>query len=89
MSDSGFSPPEVTRELQSQFPEPDIRVSVNGELRQLPDPCNLAMAIRALGMTGTPLAAAVNGSFVPRGLYTSHWLLNDDSIDLVRPVGGG
>lgn len=64
-------------------------VSLNGDRLELPAPSTLASAIANSVMAGKPLAAAVNGCFIPRNTYPQYWLNDGDRIDLVRPVGGG
>lgn len=68
---------------------PVIRVSVNGESRQFPQPLTCAGLIAALGLTGKRVALECNGEIVPRGHHAEHGLADGDKIEIVVAVGGG
>jgi sulfur carrier protein len=66
-----------------------ITLSLNNQAKTLPDIMNLSAALEHWQMTGKLFATAINGEFVPRSQY-DHINLNDgDTIDIVKPVGGG
>ncbi|MDD2721284.1 MAG: sulfur carrier protein ThiS [Gallionella sp.] len=66
-----------------------ITVHINGESRQLDAPCSIAALIETLGYTGKRIALECNGDIVPRSLYASRMLADDDRLELVVAVGGG
>lgn len=66
-----------------------LELSLNGEALNLPLGSVLADAIDAGEFQGEKIAAAINGEFVPRSAYASTELQDRDSIDIVKPVGGG
>lgn len=66
-----------------------IRLQVNGEYRELPEPLSVARALSAWGYCGDQIAVAVNGDFVPRSTYAEHQLTADDRVDIVAPIQGG
>jgi sulfur carrier protein len=68
---------------------PVIRLSVNGESRQFPQPLTCAGLIAALGLTGQRVAIECNGEIVPRGRHAEHSLTDGDNIEIVVAVGGG
>lgn len=66
-----------------------IQISLNGETTEIPLDHTLADIVASCNPDDNPVAAAVNGEFVPRGAYRSTRLQAGDTIDLVSPVGGG
>jgi sulfur carrier protein len=70
-----------------------MRVTVNGEPRELPPGTTLDRAVAAA--TGRPdgqatgVAAAVNGEVVPRGRWAAASLSDGDRIEVVTAVQGG
>lgn len=66
-----------------------IELSVNNEPKSLPGNTLLSDALHQWGYGDSKIAVAINGEFVPRSTYTERKLLNDDHIDIVKPVGGG
>jgi sulfur carrier protein len=68
---------------------PVIRLSVNGESRQFPQPLTCASLITALDLSGKRVALECNGEIVPRGRHAEHALADGDKIEIVVAVGGG
>lgn len=70
-----------------------INVSINGDACTLPGAATLAMAVAyqqdQQPSASTRVAAAVNGTFVPRSHYDQYPLINGDKVDIVKPIGGG
>lgn len=66
-----------------------IQVSHNGNRETLPAATHLASAIDRWGYGDKKIAAAINGDFIPRQQYSQTRLNQGDTIDIVRPVGGG
>lgn len=65
-----------------------IEISLNGSPTRI-DQQTLAELIVRQNPEGAPLAAAVNGEFVPRSRHSETLLSHGDLVDLVSPVGGG
>lgn len=63
-----------------------MKVIVNGEPRLLPDDSTIATLVPA-GSAG--IAAALNGSVVPRGRHASTALHEADVVDIVTATQGG
>lgn len=63
-----------------------MRVTVNGEARQLPEPASLAELLPA-ECGGT--AIALNGAVVPRAGHRDTLLREGDVVEIVRAVQGG
>jgi thiazole synthase len=64
-------------------------ITVNAELKQLPDPLTVADLLRLLGKDPKKLAVEVNRAVVPRTDHPSRQLENGDSVEIVTLVGGG
>ena len=66
-----------------------IRVTINGRDLDLPEPISLEDYIEQQGLAGRRLAVARNGNVVPRDDYAEAIINDGDTLEIVRPVGGG
>ena len=66
-----------------------MKIIINGELRQFPEPLTVAALVDTLGYTGKRIAIERNGDIVPRGRHAETWLTEDDRLEIVVAVGGG
>lgn len=66
-----------------------MRVSVNGEPRELAPGMTLQELLQQLGVTSPRVAVAVNTTVVPRHELASQILAEGDSVDIIEAVGGG
>ena len=66
-----------------------ISVTINGRETQLPAPITLLDYIDDKGLSGRRLAVAHNGDVIPRDNYQSVVINDGDTLEIVRPVGGG
>ena len=66
-----------------------ITISINGDMRQLPNPTSIATLIATLNMTGKRIALERNGEIVPRSLFAIQQLAEGDKLEVVVAVGGG
>jgi len=66
-----------------------FQVKLNGEPREMPDGATVAQAVAELTVASTGIAAAVNGSVVPRGSWAATLLRPGDQIEVVTAVQGG
>ncbi len=66
-----------------------MRVTVNGEARDIPEGLTVRGLIEHLGLTGGPVAVEVNHEVVVRAEHAAHLLAADDAIEIVHFVGGG
>ena len=64
-------------------------LTVNGKLEALPQPATLEVLLDALNLTGQRLAIEHNGQIVPRSLWASTVIADEDRIEVVRAIGGG
>lgn len=66
-----------------------MRLTVNGERREVPEPLTVRGLIEHLGLLEGPVAIERNRHVVPRAEHESTSLSNDDVIEIVHFVGGG
>jgi sulfur carrier protein len=66
-----------------------VRVSINGETRELAGNMTVAMLAETLGFAGRRIAVEINQAIVPRSLYAQRRLAEGDVIEIVQAIGGG
>ena len=66
-----------------------IKVSVNGEVKELANELNVSEMIEALEYKVKGFAVAVNTTFVPIAKYNETIIKEGDTIDILAPVQGG
>jgi sulfur carrier protein len=66
-----------------------IKLSINGEEKQFPEPQAVAELIASMGLIGKRIALECNGEIVPRSQFATHLLQDGDTIEIVVAVGGG
>ena len=66
-----------------------IKVSVNGELKELEENLNIKQMIEALNYKTKGFAVAVNTTFVSITSYEETIINDGDTIDILAPVQGG
>jgi len=66
-----------------------IKVSVNGEVKELEENLNVGQMIEALEYKVKGFAVAVNTTFVPIAKYDKTMIKEGDTIDILAPVQGG
>lgn len=68
---------------------PGMQLTINGELRDLPDGINTGELIERLGLADKRLAVEVNLEIVPRGQFGRRVLQAGDTVEIVQAIGGG
>jgi sulfur carrier protein len=66
-----------------------MRITVNGEARQVPDGTTVARLLDELAVPRRATAIEVNRELVPRSLQAGRALAEGDAIEIVTLVGGG
>jgi sulfur carrier protein len=66
-----------------------IKVSVNGEVKELENDLNVSEMIEVLEYKVKGFAVAVNTTFVPIAKYNETIIKEGDTIDILAPVQGG
>ena len=66
-----------------------IKVSINGEIKELKENLNIKEMIEALEYKQKGFAVAINTTFVSIKAYEETIINDGDSIDILAPVQGG
>ena len=66
-----------------------MRLTVNGEPKNVPDGLTLAQLVRDLGLERNPIAVELNRQVVPRDRHGETRLAPGDRLEIVTLVGGG
>ena len=66
-----------------------IKVSVNGEIREVSENLNVTELIDELGYKTKGFSVAVNTTFVAIDTYEETLIKENDEIDILAPVQGG
>jgi sulfur carrier protein len=66
-----------------------VRLTINGEVREVPEALTVRGLLEHLELTAGPVAVEVNRAIVPRAEHASHLLKDGDVLELVHLVGGG
>jgi sulfur carrier protein len=66
-----------------------VRVTINGELRDVPASLTLAGLVEHLGLTDGPVAIERNREVVPRAEHPRVTIEDGDVLEIVHFVGGG
>jgi len=66
-----------------------MKITVNGESRDVADGLNVEALLQHLGVTLKFTAVAVNREVTPKSAYATTVLKDGDKIEIVRPMGGG
>jgi sulfur carrier protein len=65
-----------------------MKVSINGNVEEVPDQLTVTGLIAHLGLSG-PVAVERNREVVPRAEHATTTLVEGDQLELVHFVGGG
>ncbi|MES2683618.1 MAG: sulfur carrier protein ThiS [Pseudomonadota bacterium] len=66
-----------------------MSLMVNGRAEPLPAPATLEGLVDALHLTGQRLAIEHNSQIVPRSLWDTTPVADEDRIEIVKAIGGG
>jgi sulfur carrier protein len=66
-----------------------IKVSVNGEIKEISENLNVNELIKELGYTTKGFAVAINTTFIAIDKYEETLIYESDKIDILAPVQGG
>ncbi len=66
-----------------------MRVTVNGDLRELPDGLTVGSLLALLGTPQSGIAVARNERVVRRSEYHQHPVADGDRIEIIKAVAGG
>ena len=73
------------------MPQPGtiLRITVNGEPRELPAGATVADLLARAAPPGRPCAVEINREIVPRSAHAVRALRDGDAVEIVGLVGGG
>lgn len=66
-----------------------MKVTINGETRELAADSTLQSLLEALDMTRGRVAVEINQEIIPRSQHSEHLLHDGDRIEIIHAVGGG
>ena len=66
-----------------------INLMVNGKTREVEEATNLEAYLIAFGLDLKFVAVGYNGEVIKKEAFAQVVLQNGDSLEIVRPVGGG
>ncbi len=66
-----------------------MRVTVNGDVRELRDGVTVEEFVRELGFAARRIAVEVNLDVLPRAEYVTRRLREGDVVEIVQFIGGG
>jgi thiazole synthase/sulfur carrier protein len=66
-----------------------IRITVNGEAREVPPDTTLSGLLAAIGLDTRKVAVERNLEIVPRSTYAATALRAGDQLEIVHFIGGG
>ncbi|BBP45848.1 hypothetical protein THMIRHAS_12210 [Thiosulfatimonas sediminis] len=68
-----------------------MKIILNGEARQLSEPCSLEMALQscAPNVRNVPFVVMLNKEFIPRSQYANSELKEGDELEIIGAIQGG
>jgi thiamine biosynthesis protein ThiS len=66
-----------------------MKVTINGERREIPDGLNIIALLEHLGMSSGRVAIERNLDILPRACWQETQVESNDSFEIVHFVGGG
>jgi sulfur carrier protein len=66
-----------------------MEITLNGQIREVPEAITARQLIAMLELEGRRLAMEVNQEVVPRSHFDEHRLKQGDCIEIVHAIGGG
>ncbi len=66
-----------------------IRITINGESREIPAPCSVRALLSQLELDAAKVALERNREIVPRSSFDAETIENGDQIEIVHFIGGG
>jgi sulfur carrier protein len=66
-----------------------MRLTINGEAKDVPAAMTVAELVAHLGLGEGPVAVELNRAIVPRAEHASRTIADGDVLEIVHMVGGG
>ncbi len=81
--------PVFSGTLRSPGNRIDMRLTINGEEKEIHSSANLIELVRELKITAPHFAVALNHQVIPRSKYPDTPIQEGDTVEIVHAVGGG
>jgi sulfur carrier protein len=66
-----------------------MKVTINGQVRDVPDDLTVHALVEHLGLSEGPVAVEINQVIVTRARHAEHRVQSGDVVEIVHFVGGG
>ncbi|PCJ16877.1 MAG: thiamine biosynthesis protein ThiS [Gammaproteobacteria bacterium] len=66
-----------------------MQIMLNGESRQVEDPCSVLELVQSLEIKGRRYAVEINQQIVPKSMHQDTLLASMDCVEIVQAIGGG
>lgn len=66
-----------------------MRITVNGDAKELNEGATLADLLAQMGLTGKRVAVEKNQQIVPRSRHAQEPLAEGDTLEVIQAIGGG
>ena len=66
-----------------------MEIFVNGESRQIQEPCSVQQLLDEMGLLEQRLALEINEEIVPKSRHADHYFNAGDKVEIVNAIGGG
>ncbi len=66
-----------------------MKIKINGEEKVIPTDCTLDTFIQQANVQRHSFVVELNGQIIDKDTYASSFLKEDDTIEIIRFVGGG
>lgn len=66
-----------------------LEIFVNGEAREVQEPCTVQQLLEKMDIIGQRLAVEVNEEIVPKSRHSEYSFNVGDKVEIVHAIGGG
>ncbi|MGC8697391.1 MAG: sulfur carrier protein ThiS [Halothiobacillus sp.] len=71
------------------MPEADVLITVNGEMKAIPENCTVSDLLDLLTLKHQRIAVELNGEILSRAQFPNQILKVSDRLEVVQAIGGG
>jgi len=66
-----------------------MNIRLNGKDHEIDTDTTVSILLKALEVQTAGTAVAINGDIISRDTFDTHAIRDDDSVDILRAIGGG
>ena len=66
-----------------------ITITLNGKNTQIARNSSVDQLLASMDLSGKRIAIEINQEIIPRGDFSSHFLAEQDKVEIVQAIGGG